>query len=285
MDRRALGEYLRARREQLSPAEVGLPHGPRRRTPGLRREEVAQLAHVSVDHYSRLEQARGRNPSKTVLLTIARALRLNDLERAHLLQLAGMAEDGTAGDPPKVVSAHTLTLLDRLESMPALVVDSACHVVAWNPLAAALFEDFSALPLADRNLVRRYFLHPDRRSGGRPYGLDGGEAFAVAALSYLHLAAAKYPDSTEIRALIDDLLEGSDEFARLWHSHDITIEHHARQRFVHPEVGPVELDFDILALPGQHHQMIVLSAEPGSSAHQALQLLGVLGLQQLDVGS
>jgi transcriptional regulator with XRE-family HTH domain len=280
MDRHALAEFLRSKREQISPAAVGLPRGSRRRTPGLRREEVAQLAHVSVDHYSRLEQARGRNPSRQVLVGIARALRLSDLERAHLFRLAGETDHERAGEPPRDVPVSTLNLLDRLGSTPALVLDSTCQVLAWNPLAAALFEDFSALRASDRNVIRRYFLHPD--AARRHYGMVDHEPFATAALSYLHIAAARYPDSSEIHHLIDDLLQESEEFARLWNSHELRIEHHASQRFDHPQIGSIELDFDILSLPEQQQQMVILSAEPGSSAEQALRLLGVIGFQEMD---
>ncbi|KAB2971003.1 helix-turn-helix domain-containing protein [Streptomyces sp. SS1-1] len=281
MDRRALGEFLRHKRERISPAAVGLPRGPRRRTPGLRREEVAQLAHVSVDHYTRLEQARGRNPSQRVLVAVARALRLTDLERAHLFRLAGMTEDEPAGEPPREVPASTLNLLDRLPTTPAVIVDSTCRVLAWNPLAAALFEDFSALPDADRNVVRRYFLDADSENGKRLYGMENPGPFALSALSYLRIAATRYPQSREIRELIEDLLAGSEEFRRLWRSPDLRIEHHASQRFDHPEIGPIELDFDILSLPEQRHQLILLSAEPGSPAEQALQVLGVIGVQRV----
>ncbi|MFE9927993.1 helix-turn-helix domain-containing protein [Streptomyces sp. NPDC005533] len=171
MDKHALAAFLHSRREQIRPQDVGVPHGTRRRTPGLRREEVAQLAHISTDHYSRLEQARGRHPSRQVLHGIARALRLSDQERAHLFQLAGELEQDRDRLPSRVVAPATNALLDRLSDMPALVVDNTCQVLAWNPLAAALFGDFSALGSTDRNILRRIFLHPD--GGARAGDSDG----------------------------------------------------------------------------------------------------------------
>lgn len=275
MDRRALAEFLRRKREQVTPADVGLPRGTRRRTPGLRREEVAQLAHVSVDHYTRLEQARGRHPSQRVLAALARALRMTDLERAHLFRLAGLAGHEPAVVPDREVPAHTRALLDRLTTTPAVVVDDLCRVLAWNTLAAGLFDDFAALADTDRSVIRGYFLPADPDAARRLYGADDDGSFAVAAVSYLRLASARYPGSPEIGALIDELLHGSEEFGRLWNSPELRVEHHARRRLDHPGLGTVELDFDVLTLPGQRRQMIVLSAEPGSPAERALRTLGL----------
>ncbi|MEU9898501.1 helix-turn-helix transcriptional regulator [Streptomyces phaeochromogenes] len=281
MDKHALAEFLRGKRERVRPEDVGLPHGSRRRTPGLRREEVAQLAHISVDHYSRLEQARGRHPSRAVLTGIARALRLSDQERAHLFRLAGEAAPEQAQGPSRAVDPGTLKLLERLTDAGALVLDNTCRVLAWNPLAAALFEDFAALNGADRNVIRRYFLHPD--SVRRGYGTAEPNRFVTAAVSYLRVAAARYPDSAELRALIDELLAGSEDFTRLWNSHELRIDHHHHMEIRHPQVGPVELDFDILTVPGQDQQLIIFTAEPDSSAYRALQLLNVLGIQRMDI--
>lgn len=276
MDKRALAEFLRARRERIRPEDVGLPRGPRRRTPGLRREEVAQLAYISVDHYSRLEQGRGRNPSREVLYGIARALRLSDQEQAHLFELAGERERDRVDGPSREVAPGTLSLLDRLTDAPAFVVDDTCRVLAWNPLAAALFGDFARMGGPDRNLLRRYFLDP----GGRV--VEHSE-FMVTSVSYLRVAMARYPRNMEIRALVDELVEGNAEFARLWESQELRIEHHARERFAHPQVGEVELDFDILTVPGQDQQLIIFTAEPGSRAYETLRLLKVAGTPRMDV--
>ncbi|MFG2845898.1 helix-turn-helix transcriptional regulator [Kitasatospora sp. NPDC048296] len=282
MDKHALAAFLRSRREQIQPKDVGLPHGPRRRTPGLRREEVAQLAHISTDHYSRLEQARGRHPSQQVLHGIARALRLSDQERSHLFTLAGELErDRDRGrSPARRVAPATTALLDRLTDTPAFVVDNTCRVLAWNPLAAALFEDFSALPGTDRNLLRRIFLRPE---GDRAaYGISDRRRLLTGAVSYLRVAATKYPDHPELRALIAELNVGSREFAELWETQQVQIDHHARQVIHHPQVGPIELDFDILTVPDRDQQVVIFTAEPGSSAYRDLQLLKVIGTQRMD---
>ncbi|GAA0367946.1 helix-turn-helix transcriptional regulator [Actinoallomurus spadix] len=281
MDKHALAAFLRSRREQIRPEDVGLPRGPRRRTPGLRREEVAQLAHISTDHYSRLEQARGRHPSAQVLRGIARALRLSDQERAHLFSLAGEREEQPGRLPSREVAPATATLLDRLTDAPALVVDDTCRVLAWNPLAAALFEDFSALRGGDRNILRRLFLHPDRDRA--TYGITDHRRLVTTAVSYLRVATTHYPDNAELRSLIAELLAGSAEFARLWNSQELRIEHHSRQVFEHPQVGPIELDFDILTVPDADQQLVIFTAEPGSPSYRNLQFLKVIGVQRMDV--
>ncbi|MFI5845905.1 helix-turn-helix transcriptional regulator [Catenuloplanes sp. NPDC051500] len=281
MDRRGLAAFLRSRRERLRPQDAGLPVGPRRRTPGLRREEVAQLAQISVDHYSRLEQARGKHPSRPVLNGIARALRLSDQERTHLFRLAGQAETETGTGPSEAVPAGTLRLLERMNDAGVIVFNGACQVLAWNPLAAALFEDFSALGTADRNFVRRYFLHPEPDRRG--YGMAGVERFAGTAVSYLRVATTRYPHNAEIQTLIRDLLAGSPEFARLWHDQELRIEHHAHQVLDHPAVGRLELDFEILTMPDRDQQVVMFTAEPGSPVYRALELLRVIGTQDMTV--
>lgn len=277
MDRQALAAFLRSRRERVRPQDAGLPTGTRRRTPGLRREEVAQLAMISVDHYSRLEQGRGRHPSQAVLNGIARALRLSGQERKHLFRLAEQAETHSTDGPADDVPAGTLQLLDRMTNAGVVVINGACRVLAWNPLAAALFEDFSALGSSDRNFVRRFFLHPDPSRRG--YGMGASPQFARTAVSYLHIAATRYSHNDEIRDLIRDLLAASTEFARLWHEQELHIEHRSRQVIDHPTVGRLELDFEILTLPDRDQQVVLFTAEPDSPVYHALELLRVIGTQ------
>ena len=277
MDRRQLADFLRSRRERIGPAEAGLPAGPRRRTPGLRREEVAQLAQISVDHYSRLEQGRGRHPSRSVINGIARALRLSDQERTHLFRLAGEAETERTDTPAEQVPAGTLRLIDRIAD-GAMVLNGAGQILAWNPLAAALFEDFSALDAADRNFIRRCFLHPDPARRG--YGMADLQ-FAGTAVSCLRIAAARYPGSAEIQGLTRDLLAGSPAFARLWRDQELRIEHHSHQAIDHPTVGRLELDFEVLAVPDRDQHVVLFTAGPGSDTYQALELLRVIGTQDL----
>ncbi|WP_169981136.1 helix-turn-helix transcriptional regulator [Microbispora sp. H10836] len=278
MDKHGLARFLRSKRESIDPADVGLPLGRRRRTPGLRREEVAQLAYISVDHYTRLEQARGRHPSRRVLDGIARALRLSDQERAHLFHLAGEREESRSTEPASEVRPSTLSLVNRLTDAAAIVVDDMCRVLAWNPLAAALLEGFSTLAGQERNVIRHYFLHPDPER--RHFGMGSPERFAVTAVGYLRVAVTRYPDSRELKSLIEELLAGSEDFARLWNSQRFHIDRHLHQTVRHPRVGPIELDFDVLTVPDQEQQVVIFTAEPGSPAYESLRFLKVVGAEQ-----
>ncbi|MGV4981174.1 helix-turn-helix transcriptional regulator [Streptomyces sp. NPDC001709] len=280
MDRAELAGFLRGRRERISPADVGLPAGPRRRTPGLRREEVAHLAYISTEYYTRLEQARGPRPSREVLAGLARALRLSDAEREHLHLLAG-APPGPAPGPSREVRQSILDLVHRLPRSAAFVTSATLEVLAWNELAAALMEDFSALSRRDRNLARRAFLGP-RSEGRRLYGVSDAEAFARHAARRLRTAAARYPDDPEVTALIHELRSGSAEFARLWDSHDVDVEPTLRKTFRHPLVGPVTVNCDALELSDRDQQVVIYTAVPGTPSEEALRLLSVIGTQRMD---
>ncbi|MEZ0109341.1 hypothetical protein ABH920_003355 [Catenulispora sp. EB89] len=214
-----------------------------------------------------------------MLQAVARALRLSDQERAHLFSLAGQAEDDRGRLPSRRVDEATAALLNRLTDTPALVMDNTCQVIAWNPLAAALFEDFALLRSADRNVLRRIFLHPDQGRG--TYGITDQEQFVLTTVSYLRMATTRYPDDADLRALIADLLAGSEVFRRLWTSLDIRVDHHARQVFQHPQVGPIELDYDILSIPDRDQQVVLFTAEPDSRAFRDLQLLKVIGARPM----
>jgi transcriptional regulator with XRE-family HTH domain len=281
VDRPELAAFLRSRRERISPADVGLPAGPRRRTPGLRREEAAQLAFISTEYYTRLEQARGPHPSREVLAGLARALRLSDTERDHLHHLAGVPPGPPPG-PPREVRQSILDLLHRLPQAAAIVTSATHEVIAWNDLAAALMEDFSALPRRDRNLVRRVFLgpHPD---GRRLYGVSDADAFARRSARDLRAAAARYPGDPEMTGLVRDLLAGSEEFARLWASHDVCTEPTLRKTFQHPLVGPVTVNCDVLDLADRDQRVVIYTATPGSPSQEALRLLSVVGTERMDV--
>jgi transcriptional regulator with XRE-family HTH domain len=278
VDRQELADFLRSKRELLRPDDVGLPAGFRRRTPGLRREEVAQLAHVSTDYYTRLEQARGRHPSRTVLAGIARALRLSDEERGYLFDLAGQPQQPLPG-PPTEVPPSLLTLLDRMLDSAAIVLDATYEVLAWNALAAALLEDFSATPPRDRNLIRRYFL-PD--AALRRYGAATESEFGVYAVGDLRASAARYPDSQRIRALVAELRAGSAEFAQLWDSHQLRSTRHTTKLVHHPVVGDLALNCDVLEVPDRDQHVVIFTAEPGTPSDQAMQLLKVVGTQRMD---
>ncbi|MFG2226996.1 helix-turn-helix transcriptional regulator [Streptomyces sp. NPDC048644] len=283
MDRRELADFLRSRRERITPADVGLPAGPRRRTPGLRREEAAQLAFISTEYYTRLEQARGPRPSREVLAGLARALRLSDAERDHLHHLAG-APPAPAAGPSREVRQSILDLIRRLPQAAALVLSATYEVIAWNDLAAALMEDFSALPRRDRNLVRRAFLGP-RPTGSRLYGLSDAdtEAFARSSAQHLRATAARYPDDPGVAALVSELLAGSEEFARLWASHDVCAEPTLCKTLRHPMVGRVTVSCDVLDLADRDQRVVIYTAAPGSPSDEALRLLSVVGTQRMDV--
>jgi transcriptional regulator with XRE-family HTH domain len=280
MNKRELGDFLRTRRERIVPADVGLPAGPRRRTPGLRREEVAQLAFISAEYYTRLEQARGPRPSREVLAGLARALRLSAAERDHLHHLAG-EPPGPPSGPPREVRQSILDLLHRLpRTAAAIVVSAALEVLAWNDLAAALMEDFSALPRRDRSLVRRAFLGP-RPDGRTLYGVSDAEEFAHSAAHSLRAAAARYPDDPELTRLVRELLAESDTFARLWASHDVAVRRTRRKTFQHPTVGPITVNCDVLDITDRDQQVVIYTADPGSSSEEALRLLSVVGTQRM----
>ncbi|MET7687729.1 helix-turn-helix transcriptional regulator [Streptomyces sp. NPDC005483] len=281
MDRRELADFLRSRRERIAPADAGLPAGPRRRTPGLRREEVAQLAYISTEYYTRLEQARAPRPSLEVLAQVARALRLSDAERDHLHHLAG-TPPGPPPGPSREVRQSIVDLLHRLPQAAAIVISATHEVIAWNDLAAALMEDFSALSRRDRNLVRRAFLGP-HPEGRRLYGVSDGEEFARSSVQQLRAASARYPDDAELTGLVAELLDGSEEFARLWAAHDVTASPTLCKTFDHPVVGPVTVNCDVLDIADRDQRVVIYTATPGTRSEEALRLLSVIGTQRMDV--
>ncbi|MBB2914435.1 transcriptional regulator with XRE-family HTH domain [Streptosporangium becharense] len=281
MDRGELAAFLRSRRERITPADVGLPAGPRRRTPGLRREEVAQLAFVSTEYYTRLEQARGPRPSREVLAGLARALRLSDAESDHLHHLAG-TPPGLPTGPSRQVRPSILDLLRRLPQAAAIALSATYEIIAWNDLAAALMEDFSALPWRDRNVLRRAFLEPYPQ-GRRLYGLSDADGFARVSVQHLRAVAARYPGDPEVAGLVDELVTGSEEFARLWASHEVGARPDLRKTFRHPLVGPITVNCDVLDIADRDQRVVIYTADPGSSSEEALRLLSVIGTQRLDV--
>ena len=275
MDRATLGRTLAAARARVSPAEVGLPAGPRRRVTGLRREEVAQLAGISVDYLVRLEQGRGPHPSEQVLSALTRALRLTRDERDHLFALAGAAPP-LPGHIDGTVRPATLRLLDRMTDLPVMVFDAKGDVLAWNAMAIALHGDFTALPVEQRNIIRRQFLGPH----GRVVHSDDRAAKAES-VADLRAVAARYPADPGLRRLLA-ALRTSAEFRELWAEGRVAARRASSKRFDHPELGSITLDCDVLLLPEADQRMVVYSAAAGTPAGQALALLRVLGLQDLE---
>jgi transcriptional regulator with XRE-family HTH domain len=275
MDKQELGAFLRSRRERLRPGDVSLIAGPRRRTPGLRREEVAVLAHISTEYYVRLEQGRAPRPSGEVLAGIAAALRLTDAESGHLHVLAGTAPART-GRHPRDVRPSIIALLDRLPQTAGFVTSATFEVLAWNDLAAALMEDFGRLAPADRNLARKAFLGP-LRPDAPLYGISDAAEFRQHVVMELRATVARYPSDPAVTGLIAELRDGSPEFARLWERHDVQAAPMLTKTFRHPAVGEITVDCDSLTLSDRDQHLVLYSAPRGSRDAEALALLQVLG--------
>ncbi|MPY51308.1 helix-turn-helix domain-containing protein [Streptomyces acidicola] len=276
LDRRAeLSEFLRTRRARLKPEDVGLPDfGRHRRVPGLRREELAQLAGVSVAYYTRLEQGNGRNVSAEVLDAIARALRLSDAEHAHLTHLAkGKAHKKKPSARTEQVRGSLRQLLDLLDGVPAYITGRRSDVLVWNRMAAAVFGDWSELPAQERNWARMVFLKPEYRELFVEW-----DRKAVDVVSYLRMDAGCHPDDPRLSALVGELSMKSEEFRRLWATHDVREKGHGVKRLRHPLVGELTLSFETFRLPDDGEQaLITYHAEPGSPSAEALRLLASWG--------
>ncbi|WP_026926322.1 helix-turn-helix transcriptional regulator [Granulicoccus phenolivorans] len=280
MNRGELAAFLRRSRERVRPEQVGLTAGSRRRTPGLRREEVALLAGISVDYVVRLEQGRGPAPSASVIGALARALRLEPAEHDALFYLAGMSPPGP-GSIRMQVRPSVLRLLDRFHDLPVIVLSAKGDVLAWNAMSSALHGDWAALAPARRNLLRLRFLPeptPEARSsvGASPAEAADADALVVASL---RAAAARYPDDPALRSLIAELLAGSVRFAGLWESTFAGFMRSHAKTVIHPELGPLRLECDTLEIPDDDQQLIVYSAAPGTREAEALELLRVIGTQ------
>ncbi|WP_419999230.1 helix-turn-helix transcriptional regulator [Streptomyces boninensis] len=277
MDRTELADFLRRCRTRLAPAAVGLPEGPRRRTPGLRREEVAQLAGMSVDYYTRLEQARGPRPSRQMLGAVARSLRLTDDERDHLFRLAG-EEPPAQHEPTDHVRPGLLLILDRLTDNPAMVISDRGDVLVQNAMSKALVGDYASTPEGERNLYWRFFTHPETI---RMLPSEDRQEIARAHAADLRATFAKRPDDPRLAALVRRLLAASAEFAELWELHEVAVRLSAAKRFRHPVVGLLELDCEIMLSPAHDQRLVLQTARPGSEAAERLELLRVIGLQDM----
>lgn len=261
-----LGEYLKSRRAAVGPADAGLVSTGVRRVPGLRREEVALLAGVSVDYYTRLEQGRERSPSVQVLDALAAALRLDDDGRAHLFRLAGLAPQPQSTQVSDRVDPALLRLMDAWPENPALVYNRAYDILAVNPLAEALFGELGAVG----NLMLLVFTDPRAREFYADW-----PAVAADSVAGFRMAHSSAPDDPRARAVLAELLNGSAEFRALWDRRDARRKSLAEKRFRHPDVGSVTLrmqTFDVRSAPGQ--ELVVYDAEPGTPSADALKLLG-----------
>lgn len=263
-----LGDHLKARRALRSPEDAGLQRYGVRRVDGLRREEVATLAGLSVDYYARLEQGRERNPSPQVLDALARVLALGEDGRTHLYRLAGQTPSPFTISAPAHAHPELLQLMDSWPDHPALVVDPLMDVIARNRLADALFSGFSF----SVNLVRRVFLDPAARQFYPEW-----DVVAASAVANLRLGAGLDPRDARLNELLDELTRESPAFCKLWERQDVRAKTFESKRFRHPDVGDLELTyhaFDVRGAPGQ--QLLIYNAAPGTSSEQALRLLGTL---------
>ncbi|WP_435277866.1 helix-turn-helix transcriptional regulator [Rhodococcus yananensis] len=286
MNRTELASVLRRSRERIAPGDVGLPSGSRRRTPGLRREEVALLAGISVDYVVRLEQGRGPVPSPQVLGSLARALRFDAAGRDQLFHLAGVPPPGP-GTIDMHVRPSVLRLLDRFADLPVVVMSAKGDVLAWNEMACALQGDWSAIPPHRRNINRLRFL-PDPADPPMSGVGATAEEFAATAeqsVAMLRSAAARYPDDAGVRALIDDLRRGSALFVDLWNAGRVGGWRSHTKTVRHPVAGAIVLDCDTLHVPDVDQSLIVYSAAPGTPAAESLALVRVLGMQSWDGGT
>ncbi|MER5495616.1 helix-turn-helix transcriptional regulator [Streptomyces sp. NPDC002561] len=267
-DPKELGVFLKTRRAALDPHRAGLPEtGTPRRVAGLRREEVAQLATISTDYYTRIEQGR-MQASLPVLEAVARALRLSGDQRAYLFELAGRAPGGPPAPSGQEVTEHCRRLLDQLTESPALVLSNTMDVLAWNRLAAALLTDFGRVPEADRNYVWLLFNDPTLRAL-----YDDWEAGAHACVAYLRMHTAGRPDDPRLQDLLARMTPHAD-FQRWWRTREVAVQGTGSKIFHHPVAGPLALDWDTLTsstAPDQH--IVVWTAPPGSPSHEALRLL------------
>ena len=261
MARQELASFLRDRREALRPADAGLPAGSRRRTPGLRREEVADLAHMSAEYYARLEQARGPQPSATILEGIADALRLTPAERAHVFRLAGVTQPAPPG-PSRRVRPYVASMLDRMPDTAVIVTAASYDVIAWNPLAEALMGDLGDRP----NLARHRFLQGEVRIGNQ-------EEFAEIAVARLRAAANRYPRDHYLAALLAELRAGSKEFNEVWDTHPVRVAGHRTKTLRHPEAGALQIHCDVLTVPDDDQQVVFMTADPGSPTARTLRHL------------
>jgi transcriptional regulator with XRE-family HTH domain len=268
--RTELAAFLRARRARLSPQEAGLSPAGRRRTPGLRRQEVAELAGMSVDYYIRLEQGRGPHPSRQVLSALARALMLTAHERDYLFRMAGSVPPQPE-QPSREITPGIRYLLDSMPATPAYVVDAAYNVLAWNQLATYFIGNLARY--ADRNMIRWTF----RRSPADVMWSDEHFLrFTRATVADLRAGYARYPGDPQIRSLVTEMLALSPEFAQMWAAHEVEVRGPMLKRVDHPQAGPLEFECQVLHIAETGQRLIAYCAEPGSATEEAFARLAAL---------
>jgi transcriptional regulator with XRE-family HTH domain len=258
--------FLRTRRARLSPRQAGLPEVGRRRTPGLRRQEVAQLAGISVDYYIRLEQGRGPHPSRQVLSALARALMLTADERDYLFRMAGESPPRHAG-PSHEITPGLRHLLDGMPGTPAYVVDAAYNVLAWNQLATHFIGDLSAYE--DRNMIRWTF----RRAQDTFWSHQDFVSFTRSTVADLRAAYGRYPGDPGIDRLVTEMLALSPRFAEMWEAHEVEVRGPMFKHVDHPQVGPLDFECQVLHVAETGQRLIAYCAAPGSATEAAFRRL------------
>ncbi|AHH99228.1 helix-turn-helix transcriptional regulator [Kutzneria viridogrisea] len=282
MDRAGLADFLRKRRETLQPEDVGLPRGARRRTAGLRREEVAALAGMSTDYYSRIERQRGPQPSEQMLAAIARGLHLTFEERDHLFLLGGHSAPRRSGGGEHV-SPGMMRVLDRLADTPAQVMSGLGETLVQTPLAVALLGAETNYTGFARTVVYRWFTDPGAR---RLYPEQDHQLRGRAFTAQLRAAVTRDGAGSRAAAIAEDLLACSPEFALVWNEHEVGVRlTDQRKRFNHPELGLLELHCQVLLDPDQSQSLLVYTAVPGTESHEKLGLLRVIGSQRFTPGT
>jgi transcriptional regulator with XRE-family HTH domain len=271
------GRAVRRWRDRASPEAAGLSTGRYRRASGLRREELAQLAGISVDYVTRLEQGRASNPSAQVVEALARALRLSGTERAHLFRLAGLLPPGTQTVPTHITPSIQ-RMLDRMSGTPVAVYDAAWNLLVANAPYAALMGDPARWRGNERNGVWRYFFGLNTRVRHTP---DGEGPFGAAMVADLRAAAGRYPADKALRRLVAELRANSARFAELWDTGAVGAYEAAHKTIDHPHVGAIALDCDILTVAGSDLRVMIYTAEPGTEDAERLALATVLGTQSL----
>jgi transcriptional regulator with XRE-family HTH domain len=269
-----MAAFLRSRREALRPEDIGLAPGTRRRTVGLRRDEVAALAAMSTDYYTRLEQQRGPQPSEQMLTSLARALRLTDSERDYLFQVAGR----NAPSPVSVathVAPALLRVLDRLEDTPALILTNLGETLVQNRLAVALYGDLTSFTGLARSEIYRWFTEPGPRL---LYPEDDRDRQSRTMVANLRAAHGEMGPRSRAGELVRALEKASPEFARLWARQEVAKRFEDHKTLVHPELGPIEVDCQALFTEDQSQVLLVLTAPPRTEDHEKLRMLGVIGV-------
>jgi transcriptional regulator with XRE-family HTH domain len=269
IDRAGLAEFLRHRRESLQPEDVGLPRGTRRRTSGLRREEVATLCHLSTDYYSRLERERGPYPSDRLIASIAQGLHLSLDERDHLFRLAGH-HPPTTGATSRHISPGMLRIFDRLTDTPAEIVTELGETLRQTRLGVVLTGDLTRYTGPARSICYRWFTDPACRARYHP---DDHQLHARVFASGLRKAVTLRGPQSWAAHLQHLLLERSEEFRGVWQEHEVGVRYQHVKRYVHPELGDLEVTCQALLDPDQSHLLLVYTAAPGSASYEKLQRL------------